>query len=67
MPHSQRAAFFAAVRAIAARTAEHAVRNPHSFINFEGVDEQGVKALVRSVVRPATDRYEEFVWRGRFN
>jgi hypothetical protein len=29
MPHSQRAAFFAAVRAIAARPAQHAGRNPH--------------------------------------
>jgi hypothetical protein len=86
------------------------VRNPHSFINFEVVDEKGDtvlwggewgsvtaltqsgvdrttlkpgqriivegapprdsndhKVLVRSVVRPATDKYEEFVWRGRFN
>lgn len=86
------------------------VRNPHSFINVEVVDEDGNtvlwggewgsvtaltqsgvdrttlrpgqhviiegapprdsndhKVLVRSVVRPATDKYEEFVWRGRFN
>lgn len=86
------------------------IRNPHSFINFEVVDESGHKVLwggewgsvtaltqsgvdrgtlkpgqrivvegapprdsndhkllVRSVVRPATDQYEEFVWRGRFD
>ena len=30
-------------------------------------DSNDHKLLVRSVVRPATDKYEEFVWRGRFD
>jgi Family of unknown function (DUF6152) len=85
------------------------IRNPHSFINLEVVDEDGNKVLwggewgsvsalsqggvdrftlkvgehiimegspprdsldhkvlVRRVVRPATDKVEEFVWEGRF-